>query len=160
MFTATVGSSRSGLRSTSSPFGSVYFSTAMRGALAAVAVAAGRVWADEVVRPATARAAASINRVETRVCIASLFRIRVVETGPQIPAGHRSVGAPRFSETHEPLRRGRLAQPVCPLDGAHDTEVTDRQHIRPVQAEHQEHLGGPAADALDRGQGGDDLIIG
>ena len=58
------------------------------------------------------------------------------------------------------LRVRLLPQPVEPLHRVHDPEVADRQHVRPVQPEHQEHLGGPAAEALHRRQPFDHHLVG
>ena len=44
---------------------------------------------------------------------------------------------------------GQGPLPVGPLHGLANAVVVHGQHVEPAQAEHQEHLGGPAADALD-----------
>jgi hypothetical protein len=50
------------------------------------------------------------------------------------------------------LRTWARLEPVDPLHGIRDPEVSNGQHIGPVQPEHQEHLRGPAAESLHRGQ--------
>ena len=54
----------------------------------------------------------------------------------------------------------QLAEPIRSLHGLDDAEVADRQHVGPVQPEHQEHLRRPATDALDARQRRDDLVVG
>ena len=55
---------------------------------------------------------------------------------------------------------GPLPQPVEPLHRDDDAEIADRQHVGPMQAEHQEHLGGPAAESLHRDQPLDHRFVG
>jgi hypothetical protein len=45
------------------------------------------------------------------------------------------------------------------LDRRHDAEVVDRQHVGPVQSEHQKHLGRPSAESFHRGETFDDLLV-
>jgi hypothetical protein len=46
------------------------------------------------------------------------------------------------------------------LDGFDDAKVPDREHVGPVEAKHQEHLGRPAADSLHARQCLDHVIVG
>ena len=41
-----------------------------------------------------------------------------------------------------------------------DAEVADREHVGPLEVEHQEHVRAPDAEALDRYQLGDHLLVG
>ena len=47
---------------------------------------------------------------------------------------------------------GPLAQSVQPLHRVDDAEIADRQHVGPMQTEHQEHLGRPAPEPFHRHQ--------
>jgi len=82
-----------------------------------------------------------------------------VQRLPQIPRRDRSVRLPRFADFQHALRVGPLPQPVQPLNRGDDAKVAGGQHVRPVQPEHQEHLGGPAAESLHRGQTLDHLVV-
>src|SRR5262249_9051384 len=83
-----------------------------------------------------------------------------IEGPPEIPARHRTIGAPAFGAAAEhqrvhtptPAERTREALP--------HPEIAERQHIRPPQPEEQEHLHRPATDAAHRGKAFDDLLIG
>src|SRR4030095_13342668 len=145
-----MGRPRLGLRITSSPLGSVYFSNWMRGMSAEAA--APRFCADDVVRPAIASSRATNKDMNARVYMTvTLPRSLVVETCPEIQAGDGAVGARVLPQPSQTDRRGREAQLICTLDGFDDTEVPHRQDVRPMQPEHQEHLGRPAPDALHTG---------
>jgi hypothetical protein len=48
---------------------------------------------------------------------------------------------------------------VQTLQAFHDAKIADREDVGPMQAEHQEHLRGPAAEAFDGGDRHDDLFI-
>src|SRR5688572_2229012 len=110
---------RSWLRITSRPFGSVYFSKAMRG-LSAVDAAGARFCAEEDARPATTTRATSRRRMEERVCMTftftteyeansgSLFARSVIEACPQVPARDRTIGPPAFTNACQPIGRWRL----------------------------------------------------
>ena len=54
---------------------------------------------------------------------------------------------------------GLLPQAVEPLDRRDDPEVADRQHVRPAQAEHQEHLRRPSAQPLHLDDRLDDRVV-
>ena len=53
----------------------------------------------------------------------------------------------------------RSAVVVMQRDGALEADVVDRQHVGAQFVEDQEHLGGPAADALDLGQRRDQRLV-
>src|SRR5688500_5122240 len=100
-----------------------------------LAVVAGRFCASDTVRPATrtTRSAGSSMRFITSSL--TLLKRSVVETGPQVPARDRPIGAPRFADPDQPVRRRRLPQPIGALHRLDDAEVADRQHIGAVQPE-------------------------
>ncbi len=78
----------------------------------------------------------------------------------QIPASDGPVGLPHFCRTfHGPYGWAAL-HPQHILETFDDAEVAGGEHIRPVKTEHQEHLGGPAAEALDRNDGLNHLVVG
>src|SRR5262245_32022828 len=83
----------------------------------------------------------------------------VVEASAEVPAGDGPIRLPRLANLADAIRRRRLAQPVLTLDRVDDPEVADRQHVGPVQAEHEKHLRGPAADALHLRQRRDHLFV-
>src|SRR5688572_18244975 len=91
-FTATIGRPRFGLRTTSSPFGSVYFSSWMRG------ISTGLVCADEVITPATASSATS--RWRTERLFIMWFAHGRPQGGPDIAARRR----PLFTAARRPLQ--------------------------------------------------------
>ncbi len=82
-----------------------------------------------------------------------------LQASPQIPARNRTIRTPGFADLVQPIRRRRLAQAVGLLHGLDDAQVAHRQHVGPVQPEHQEHLRRPAADALHLGQRDDHLVV-
>ena len=70
----------------------------------------------------------------------------------------------RYGRHGSAIRSARPAwarlEAVGAHDGVLDPLVADRQHVRPVQGEHQEHVRRPLADALDRDQLAHDLLVG
>ena len=172
--TATMGTRASRLRITSRPFGSVYFSNAMRGmSFADERLRCSLFCADTAGQPSHRgnedNEKAQIRFVQHDVCIRQPFQPRpfllvliggVCETRPQVPTGHGSIRPPRLPDFRQPLGRRQRAKPIRSLDGLDDAEVPDGQHIGPMQAEHQEHLSRPAPDALDARQRRNHLIVG
>ena len=55
---------------------------------------------------------------------------------------------------------GMRVEPVGALDRAPDPEVADREHVRALELEHEEHVRAPLADALHGDELGDDLVVG
>src|SRR3954463_4504220 len=161
-------------RITSRPLGSVYLVAVTRGtadgAAGRAAVGVGAFWAMSVLRPAVERRTARTRA--SRVCIVfsdgpaargpsyAPTEPALFQAGPQVPTGDRSIRTPLLSKFRQPLRRRNFPHAVRPLDGLDDAEVADREHVRPVQSEHQEHLRGPASDPFDTGQCGDDSVVG
>src|SRR5688572_154955 len=148
--TATIGSPRFGLSITSSPFGSVIFSNVSCG------MSEGRRacvlgWAVANARPAT-----TSNAIESGRRMDDLG----IEASPQIPARNRTIRTPGFANPVQAIRRRRFAKAVGLLHRLDDAQIVHRQHVGPVQAEHQKHLGGPAADAFHLGQRRDHLVVG
>src|SRR3990170_2090624 len=87
-----------------------------------------------------------------------LYRHRV-ERAPEVPGGDRAPGAPAFTKLAHPRQRDLSALEVGDADPLLQPEVVEREHVGPQQVEHQEHLGGPAADAAHVGELGDDLLV-
>src|SRR5262249_15789832 len=67
---------------------------------------------------------------------------------PQIPARHRAMGPALLAVLLQRLRRGQLSFAERFGIGLAQAVVAERQHVWPAEAEHQEHLGRPAADAM------------
>src|SRR5947199_2729410 len=89
----------------------------------------------------------------------SSFFSGVVRRAPQIPGGRRAVGLPALAVGAQDLRRRTEASPVGdPIAFTH-AEIVDGQHVGPPEGEDQQHLDGPAADAVDRRHPGDDLLV-
>ncbi len=93
-------------------------------------------------------------RLERRWFRAHASRLRQryqLATRPVRPPGLR--GAPH------PVGLGQRALAVGPLHGLANAVVVHGQHVGSAQAEHEEHLGGPAADALDPDEGGHHVVV-
>src|SRR6266851_6827431 len=75
-----------------------------------------------------------------------------IQTLPQIPAGDRAIGRPRFRNLLHYRGLGPLTFLVVLLDGSLHAVVAGREDIRTTQREHQEHVRRPDADALDLGE--------
>ena len=58
------------------------------------------------------------------------------------------------------LRRRTLSHSVCLSDGVLDPEVQLRQDVGAPEAEHEEHLRRPTADAFDLDEMGDEIVVG
>ena len=80
--------------------------------------------------------------------VLACFQRRRCETRPQVPTGNGSIRPPRLPDFRQALGRRQRAKLIRSLDGFDDAEVPDGQHIRAMQAEHQEHLSRPAPDSL------------
>src|SRR4051794_35019686 len=74
---------------------------------------------------------------------------RVVQRAPQVQAPERAVGAPGLGDSFQIRRARKLVEAVLDLCGAADAEIAGGEHVGTAQVEHQEHLGGPGANALD-----------
>src|SRR5215210_5650832 len=98
---------------------------------------------------------ATTAQVRTPVAAAPLF-----ESLPQIKTRKRALGTPRPGQLPQCIFVGQVRQPVGSLDRPADAEVPDRQHVRTPEVEHQEHVGAPAAEALDGRDLLGDVIVG
>src|SRR5258705_5395846 len=78
---------------------------------------------------------------------------------PEVPGRDRPIGLPDFSDLQDPFRVRPFPQLVEPLNRVDDAEVAGGEDVPPGEPEHQEHLGGPAAEALHRGEALDYLFI-
>src|SRR5579864_8659176 len=71
---------------------------------------------------------------------------------PKIPARDGAIGRPASPVFGERLGCRLRAFLESESEALADTIIVDRQHIGAAESEHQEHLGGPAADATHRGE--------
>ena len=84
---------------------------------------------------------------------------RHLDAAPEIPGGHGPVGPPALAqhlELNASRQRGQAVELLCALP---DAVVSHRKYIEAAQREHQEHVRGPLADALDAGYSLDHLGI-
>src|SRR5208337_3636966 len=91
--------------------------------------------------------------------VASILDRDRVEAAPQVPGCHRAPWPPGLGEGEHRRAVEALALVVVVGEGALQAEVVERQHVRTQLVEHEEHLRGPAADALDVDQGGDQRLV-
>ncbi len=99
-------------------------------------------------------------REEHRDCpdAASVLR---VGGPPAVPRGDRPVRSQRFTQWFEFARAvGGADNPKDRAVALAHAEVVDRPHVEPSELEHQEHLGGPAADPAHRRELLHDLVVG
>ena len=82
-----------------------------------------------------------------------------VRRTPEIPRGDGAIGPPSFAELGDFLGLWPMRQAIGGFYGALQSEIVDGQNVRAIQDENQEHLGRPAADAFDGGQGVDHFLI-
>src|SRR3954454_14871153 len=73
----------------------------------------------------------------------------VVKSLPQVERRQRAVWPPRFGYLLHFRRLRQFLQPVVDLHRLANAEVADRQDVRSPEVEHQEHVDGQAAKALD-----------
>ncbi len=74
--------------------------------------------------------------------------------------GKRASGKGAKARRSAPSPRGRQrVQPVGPFDRAADAEVADRQHVGALELEHEEHVRRPHAEALDRHELRDRVLV-
>src|SRR5687768_4230674 len=90
----------------------------------------------------------------------SVGEVRVsVERPPEVPTGIRGIWRPSGADGSDSLRGGQLSHPVGALQALANAEVELREHVRPSEPEHEEHLRAPATDALHRRERLDDLGV-
>ena len=70
------------------------------------------------------------------------------------------MGTPFRSDLLHLLRCGPFAFAVGALNRVLNSEIELRQYVGTAESEHEEHLRGPAADALDLNQVFDEFVIG
>src|SRR5262245_28615242 len=75
-----------------------------------------------------ARASVESTANAARFFMALVF---VFEASPEIPARDRPVRPPRLRDLPDAIRFRPLPESVEPLDGVHDAEVVDREHVGP-----------------------------
>src|ERR1700685_241276 len=83
-----------------------------------------------------------------------------VQTSPQIPAGDAAIWLPRPGNFLHLQWFGQLAFVVVLLDRHLDAVIARRQHVWPLQREHEKYVRGPNADALYLRQVFDNLFVG
>src|SRR5215212_5444330 len=110
--------------------------------------------------PQPARSATTTSMTRGSLPIPTSLIGRVVQAAPEIQAGACAVWPPRLRDRLHLRGLGRRLEAVRPHDRVAHPEVTRRQHVGPVQGEHQEHVRRPLADALHRRELADDLLVG
>ena len=76
-----------------------------------------------------------------------------------VPRRHRTVGRHASPIFRSRSGYGRLRSLIGPLHGATDAEIADRQDVRTLQPEDEEHLCRPPANPLHLDQRLDDLLV-
>src|SRR5216684_5149117 len=89
----------------------------------------------------------------------SVFYRQRVARAPQVPGRHRAPWAPGLSQFFHSLERQLASLEIRKADAFLQPEVVERKDVWPQQAEDEEHLGGPAADAAHLDQLGDDRLV-
>jgi len=79
---------------------------------------------------------------------------------PHVPGGDGAVGAPAFSEGEKLFGRGHMFFVVGDGPAFFDPEVVDGENVGAAEAEDEEHLDGPGADAADGGEALDEVFVG
>lgn len=70
------------------------------------------------------------------------------------------MGRPAGAEFGELFGLGHFAFAIGDLEAAAHTEVADGEDVGTAEIEDENHFGGPAANASDLGQTGDDFLVG
>src|SRR5262245_58168959 len=83
----------------------------------------------------------------------------VVQRFPEVDAGEGAVRPPGLGDPSELVVGGQLIESVLHLDSAADAQIPGRQHVGALELEHEEHLGAPDAEAADRADLGDHLLV-
>src|SRR5260370_33961941 len=79
---------------------------------------------------------------------------------PHVPTGDGAVGAPTLAKGEKLLGFGHVLLAVGDGPTFSHAEVVDGKDVRAAQAEDQEHLDGPGADAADGAEPFDELFVG
>src|SRR5436305_14723743 len=82
-----------------------------------------------------------------------------VENAPHIPCAEGAVRPPALANEQQFRFRHLLAVIVVTVNALDEAQVVDRKDVGPAKSEDQEHLGRPAANALDWDQFLDDRLI-
>src|SRR3954471_9463542 len=127
---------------------------------AAGTCAVGSFESDEPEPPQPASSAAATSMTRRSLPIPTSLNGGIVEAAPKVEAGPGPVRAPRLGDRLHLCGLGRVLEAVGPHDRVAHPEVTRGQHVWPVEGEHEEHVGRPLADALDRRELADDLLVG
>src|SRR4051812_1257617 len=89
----------------------------------------------------------------------SSYHLQRVGRAPQIPTCDGAVGLPTLGTGFELGLRGQLFRAERDREALSDAVVVERQHVRAAEAEHEEHLDRPAADASNFRQALDDGFV-
>src|SRR6187399_1509745 len=89
----------------------------------------------------------------------SIFDRYRVERAPQVPRRDAAIGRPARAELAELGHGHALAVAVVQRDGLLQADVVDGKHVRAKLVEDEEHLRGPAADALHVDQALDERLV-
>jgi hypothetical protein len=79
---------------------------------------------------------------------------------PQVPRRSRAIRLPALAIGEQRLRLRQVAEAVGKLETLAHAEVIAWQHVGAAQAEHQQHLGRPPADAAHGNEALDQLVVG
>src|SRR5512147_1234689 len=95
--------------------------------------------------------------------VRSVFHRDGIQAAPQVPGRNTApwfpCGGQRGDLRSRALAGHRRTAEIVEAHRLEQPEVVQRQHIRPEQVEDQEHLGGPATDAADVHQFGNDVFV-
>src|SRR4051812_2012929 len=81
-----------------------------------------------------------------------------IHRAPQIPRRHRAERRPALAEFRQRAHGRHAAQSVGQAKAVAYAEVVDRKYVWPTEAEHEQHLHGPASYAADLRDALDDLF--
>src|SRR5258708_38485496 len=88
------------------------------------------------------------------------LRVEPIERGrEQIARGNTAVRPPLLSDGHYLLLARKMVELVGTPDGPSKRKVTRQDHVFSSECEDQRTLSGPWANAWDRGQRGDELVV-
>src|SRR5205085_2729428 len=63
--------------------------------------------------------------------------------GPEVEAGQGSMRPPLLSDRVDLARRGQVVEPVQPLNGRSDAEITNRENVLPIKVDEEKHVRRP-----------------
>jgi hypothetical protein len=85
-----------------------------------------------------------------------LFKI---DGPPEVPGGDGAVGAPALAVFFDGLGFGQFAFVVGELEAFLDSQVMDGEDVHAAEFEDEKHFNGPATDALDFSEAGDEGFV-